>query len=70
MEPSLEAVLGESHFYADYCFAYGADEPRWPAFVSTVRVRRAGFGACYDTEESFRHWLRTLVARKVLPGPG
>lgn len=69
VEPSLEAVLGESHFYADYCFAHGATEPRWPAFVSTVKVRRAGFGACYDTEESFRHWLRILAARKILPGP-
>jgi hypothetical protein len=67
VEPSLDALLGESHFYADYCFAHGATEARPPALVSTVKVRQAGFGDCYDTEESFRHWLRVLRERKVLP---
>ncbi|WP_433506518.1 NAD-dependent epimerase/dehydratase family protein [Pseudonocardia halophobica] len=67
VEPSLDALLGESHFYADYCFAHGATEARPPALVSTVKVRQAGFGDCYDTEESFRHWMRVLRERKVLP---
>ena len=37
------------------------------AFVSTVKIKQAGFGEVYDTELSFRHWLRTLIERKVLP---
>jgi nucleoside-diphosphate-sugar epimerase len=60
-------LLGESHHYADFCFAYGAAAPPPPAFVSTVKVKQAGFCETYDTEESFRHWLEVLIDRKVLP---
>jgi nucleoside-diphosphate-sugar epimerase len=64
----LDALLGESHFYADFCFAHGAAEAPPPVFVSTVKIRQAGFGDSYDTELSFRHWLRVLTERRVLPG--
>lgn len=63
----MQALLGESHHYADFCFAYGADSPPPPAFVSTVKIRNAGFTDAYDTEESFCHWLRVLMDRRVLP---
>ena len=36
-------LLGESHHYADFCFAYGADASPPPAFVSTVKIKQAGF---------------------------
>jgi hypothetical protein len=32
-----------------------------------VKIRKAGFNAVYDTEESFCHWLRDLSARRILP---
>ena len=38
-----------------------------PAFVSTVKIKQAGFCEVCDTEVSFRYWLRTLIERKVLP---
>jgi len=63
----MAQLLGESHHYADICFGYGATVAPPPTFVSTVKVKQAGFGQVYDTEESFRHWLRTLIERKVLP---
>jgi nucleoside-diphosphate-sugar epimerase len=63
-------LLGESHHYADFCFAYGATELPPPAFVSTVKIKQAGFTDTWDTEESFRHWLRVLIDRKVLPRLG
>ncbi|MCW0213202.1 MAG: NAD-dependent epimerase/dehydratase family protein [Pseudonocardia sp.] len=66
----LDALLGESHFYADFCFAHGVTEPPPPVLVSTVKIRQAGFAGCMDTELSFRHWLRVLAERKVLPAPG
>jgi nucleoside-diphosphate-sugar epimerase len=63
-------LLGESHHYADLCFNYGvADGRRSPAFVSTVKINQAGFTETQDTELSFRHWLRVLIDRKVLPAP-
>lgn len=64
---SMEALLGESHHYADFCFAYGADQPPPPAFVSAVKLRQAGFTEFVDTEESFCFWLADLVERGILP---
>ncbi|GAC1589467.1 MAG: SDR family oxidoreductase [Acidimicrobiales bacterium] len=63
----MSELVGQSHHYADFCFAYGASEPPLPAFVSTVKVKQAGFVDTYDTEESFCHWLQVLIDRRVLP---
>jgi nucleoside-diphosphate-sugar epimerase len=65
---SLESMLGESHYYADFCFAYGAEEPPPPAFVSAIKLRKAGVCETYDSEETFRHWIGWLQRRQILPG--
>jgi nucleoside-diphosphate-sugar epimerase len=64
---SLNDLLGESHHYADFCFAYGAKRVPPPAFLSTVKIRQAGFCDSWDTEASIRHWLQVLIDRRVLP---
>ncbi len=64
---SMSQLLGESHHYADLCFAYGAEQPPPPTFLSTVKIKQAGFTGTWDTEESFCHWLQVLMDRKVLP---
>ena len=64
----LDALLGESHHYADFCFAFGATTPPPPAFVSTIKLRRAGFTEVCDTEDSFVHWIGDFQRRGVLPG--
>ncbi len=63
----LDALVGESHHYADLCFAYGAEQPPAPTFVSTVKIKQAGFCEVYNTEESFCYWLRDLQQRQVIP---
>ncbi|HLU73143.1 MAG TPA: SDR family oxidoreductase [Nonomuraea sp.] len=63
----LPVLLGQSHHYADKCFAYGSDEPMPPKFLSTVKLRQAGFHDCLDTEDSFRYWLAHLRERRILP---
>jgi hypothetical protein len=63
----LLELLGESHHYADFCFAHGAKRVPAPAFVSTVKIKQAGFCGTWDTEESMRHWLQVLIDRRVLP---
>jgi len=63
----LQAMLGESHYYADFCFAYGAEEPPPPAFVSAIELRKAGVCETYDSEETFRHWINWLQDRRILP---
>jgi len=68
-ETTIQAIVGESHHYADFCFAYGAETPPSPAFVSTVKLRQAGFCDVVDTEDMFRHWLGRLIEARVLPRP-
>jgi nucleoside-diphosphate-sugar epimerase len=65
----LEQILGESHHYADFCFAYGAAEPPPPPFVSAIKLRQAGVCETYDSEQTFGHWLGRLQERRVLPAP-
>ena len=51
---------------ARFAFAYGAPEgPR--AFVSTIKLRQAGFTKTIDTEDSFRNALQSLINHKLLP---
>lgn len=63
----LPALLGESHHYADFTFAYGAQHRPPPALVSTIKLRQAGFSDCIDTEDMFRDLLRSLAAKRILP---
>lgn len=66
----LMTLLGESHHYADMCFAYGAEQAPPPTFVSTVKIKQAGFTETHNSEESFCYWLRDLQQRRILPPPG
>jgi nucleoside-diphosphate-sugar epimerase len=60
--------LGESRFYGDFAFAYGSDgRNNSPAFVSTVKLRAAGFHEVYDTEDAFGYWFDDLRSRNLLP---
>lgn len=63
----LPALLGQSHHYADFCFAYGAQHRPPPALVSTIKIRQAGFADCIDTEDMFRDLFRNLAAKRILP---
>jgi nucleoside-diphosphate-sugar epimerase len=67
LEPlSLEQVVGTADHHADFCFAYGAPEgPR--AFVSTVKLRQAGFTETMHTLDSFRDAFQALIDRRILP---
>ena len=64
---SLAQIVGQSHFYADVCFACGAQTPPPPALVSTVKIKQAGFTQTYNSEESFCYWLRDLRQRRIIP---
>ena len=64
---TLAQVVGESHYYADLCFAYGVSEPLPPIFVSTIKINQAGFTQTYNSEESFCYWLRDLRTRRIIP---
>lgn len=48
--------------FADFIFSSGFDN-----VSSTIKVRRAGFGGCIDSEEMFRTFFAQLRAEKVIP---
>jgi nucleoside-diphosphate-sugar epimerase len=63
---NLRELVGHGDQHADFAFAYGA--PAGPrAFVSTIKLRQAGFTKTIDTEESFRNALQSLIDHKLLP---
>jgi len=63
----LRSFVGQGDQHADFAFAYGA--PAGPvAFVSTVKLRKAGFNAAVDTQEAFSAALQSFIDRKLLPG--
>lgn len=66
---ALDDVLGESHHYANLCFASGAQLPPPPTFVSTMKIKQAGFSEVMNTEESFCYWLGRLQEARILPAP-
>lgn len=65
----LLRFLGESHHYADMLMRPGVESTALPILVSTVKLRQAGFHACYDTEDTLRHWLGVMADRRLLPQP-
>ena len=63
---NLRELVGYGDQHVDFAFAYGA--PAGPrAFVSTIKLRQAGFTKTIDTEDAFRNALRSLMDRKLLP---
>lgn len=62
----LSSFVGQGDQHADFAFAYGA--PAGPvAFVSTIKLRKAGFTAVVDTQDAFQGALQSMIDRKLLP---
>lgn len=51
-------------------FAFASGAPAGPVdFVSTIKLRKAGFDAAVDTRDSFCGALQSFIDRNLLP-PG
>jgi hypothetical protein len=62
----LRSFIGQGDQHADFAFAYGA--PAGPvAFVSTIKLRKAGFNAAVDTRDAFQAGLQSFIDRNLLP---
>jgi nucleoside-diphosphate-sugar epimerase len=62
----LASFVGQGDQHADFAFAYGA--PAGPvAFVSTIKLRNAGFNTAIDTRDAFTTALQSFIDRKFLP---
>lgn len=62
----LRSFVGQGDQHADFAFAHGASEGP-VAFVSTIKLRKAGFNAATDTREAFSAALQSFIDRKLLP---
>ncbi len=52
--------------FADFLLGYG-QRPN-PHHMSTIKIRRAGFADCVDTEDMFVELLSEMQDRRILPG--
>lgn len=68
--PALPALLGESHHYLDLLLSPRLAARPLPMLLSTIKLRKAGFGACRDSLDSLLHWLARMVDLKLLPPLG
>src|SRR5436305_1802727 len=67
ISPGLEAFVGLSFQYADYCMRCGQTQSGPPSIVSTVKINQAGFTEMMDTEVMFRKWFGLARASRLLP---
>ena len=67
LSPALDDFVGRSFQYADSCLGYADERRRDPALVSTIKLRRAGFHECMDTEAMLRKWFRVFQEKQYLP---
>ena len=66
----LMTLLGESHHYVDALLRPGLETvSRPPVLLSTIKLRQAGFAACYDSEATLKYWAEQLAARRLTPWP-
>jgi hypothetical protein len=63
----LQAFVGASFGLADFCFAYGVEHAPPPILVSTIKLRKAGFAGCMDTEDMLRKWFTRFQDLRLLP---
>lgn len=66
VEPSLIAFLGESHHYLDLLSSARVAE-RPPVLLSTIKLRKAGFGSCLDSRHALLSQLRDLADLRLVP---
>jgi len=62
---NLRELVGQGDQHADFAFAYGAPEGL-RAFVSTIKLRQAGFTKTIDTEDSLCNALQSVIDHKLL----
>jgi nucleoside-diphosphate-sugar epimerase len=64
---SLREYVGQSFYFADLVFAYGAQHLPPAMLVSTIKARQHGFHECMDTEDMFRKWFKRFQELRLLP---
>lgn len=63
----LEGLVGDSGIYADVLWNTGGQVAPPSSLLSTVKLRRAGFGECMDSEDCVLKWLNELRKMRIVP---
>lgn len=65
LRPLRLADIVPSWDFVDWSLRYNL--PPAPNYVSTIKIRQAGFAPCLDTEDAFVSILRDFQAERILP---
>lgn len=63
---TLAGLVGSSWQFTDRALAHGIAHPP-DSVLSPIKLWRAGFHDCEDTEDSVLHWLRRMQTERLLP---
>jgi nucleoside-diphosphate-sugar epimerase len=63
----LNTLLGDSPIYADVIWNTAGRAPPPSTLLSTVKLRKAGFDECIDSEDIILNWLKRLRKMRILP---
>lgn len=64
---SLKEFVGQSFYYTDFLLGAGLKEVPPPVLVSTIKLRKAGFQGCMDTEDMLREWIAHFQRERLFP---
>jgi len=64
---ALDAFIGKSFQFADFCLTLGGENPGPPSMMSPIKIRQAGFAEFLDSETMVVKWLRRYMADGLLP---
>ena len=59
-------IVGASWQFADLTFGYGKERP-FDRLMSPIKLRKAGFPDCFDTEDAILFWLKRMQDARILP---
>ncbi|MFC3320892.1 SDR family oxidoreductase [Mesorhizobium kowhaii] len=63
---SMNEIVGASWQTADLTLGYGRERP-FDRLMSPIKLRKAGFSDCTDTEDAILHWLKRMQTARILP---
>lgn len=62
----MDDIVGASWQTADLTWGLGKDRP-FDRLMSPIKLRKAGFADCFDTEDAILYWLRRMQDANILP---
>ncbi len=65
--PGLMEFVGDSFVYLDMHLGVGREAAAPPTLLSTIKLRRAGFAGCIDSEDMLVEWIEWFQRERLIP---